>query len=324
MESQSNKVIDIIVPMYKSKGTLARLLHSIAVQTIKDKVHVILVQDADEEDYSKILQLFNDELDLEMVTLEKNSGPGAARRIGMQKGKSKYITCLDADDTFQNCFALQELYTTIDENNFDAVNSIFLEQVNETEFISHEHDWVWMFGKIYRRSFLEKNKIEMNDSRANEDTGFNMVISLFGKIGYLHDITYIWHYKNDSITRKDGGIYRFTGLEGWLYNMQWAIENLERLNLDKETIKNKVCHIMVNTFCWYNEFVIDEDKRVDINKFLEWVEKFVYDVYAKYIPTKEMVINAYKAFNDSERNAQIVPSIVLWDYMKMVGAEYEG
>ena len=32
---------------------------------------------------------------------------------------------------------------------------------------------VWMHGKMYRRSFFSKYNIRFNDSRANEDVGFN-------------------------------------------------------------------------------------------------------------------------------------------------------
>lgn len=333
MENQTNnvkiselgneKIIDLVVPLYKGKNTLIRLLASVVTQTMKDNISVILVQDADGEDYTEILSLFNKMLDIEIIKLENNSGPGTARRIGMKHGKSKYITCMDADDTFQNPFAIQELYLAIESDEFDAVNSVFLEQSNGNVFVPHENDWVWMFGKLYRRKFLEENKIEMNDSRANEDTGFNMVVSTFGKIGYLPDITYIWHYKDDSITRRDGGIYRFTGIEGWLYNMTWAIEKLEKLNLDSEVLKRKVAGMFINTFIWYNEFVIDDDKRVDVNKYLGWVENFVYNTCNKYYLSKDTIREVYKDFSNNKSLVEHVPDISIWEYMKMVGAEYE-
>lgn len=318
-ELGTTKVIDLVVPMYKAKHTLMRLLASVVMQSMRQNVHIILVQDADNEDYSELLSIFSQMLDIEVVVLKENAGPGKARRIGMQTGKSKYITCMDADDTFQNPFALQELYMAIEENELDAVNSIFLEQIEVTKFIPHEGDWVWTFGKIYRRSFLEENKIEMNDSRANEDTGFNTVVRIVGKVGYLQDTTYIWHYKEDSITRINEGIYRFTGVEGWLYNMEWAVEQMIRLNIEEERIQNEVAGIIVNTYCSYLEYLRDKDERVKVDVYLEWVKKFINNCYNKHIPTEEQLKNAYRNRTNDKQLVDDIPTITLFDYIEMVG-----
>lgn len=317
----ATKVIDLVVPMYKAKHTLMRLLASVVMQSMRQNVHIILVQDADNEDYSELLSIFSQMLDIEVVVLKENAGPGKARRIGMQTGKSKYITCMDADDTFQNPFALQELYTAIEENELDAVNSIFLEQVEVTKFIPHEGDWVWTFGKIYRRSFLEENKIEMNDSRANEDTGFNTVVRTVGKVGYLPDTTYIWHYKEDSITRINEGIYRFTGVEGWLYNMEWAVEQMVRLKVEEERIQNEVAGFIINTYCWYLEYLKDEDKRVDVNLYLEWVDKFIVNCYNNHMPTTEQLLQQWTSRSNDRQLTQNIPTMTLFDYIEMVGGE---
>lgn len=317
----ATKVIDLVVPMHKAKHTLMRLLASVTMQSMRQNVHIILVQDADNEDYSELLSIFSQMLDIEVVVLKENAGPGKARRLGMKYGTSKYITCMDADDTFQNPFALQELYTAIEENELDAVNSLFLEQVGVNKFITHENDWVWMFGKIYRRKFLEDNEIEMNDSRANEDTGFNTVVRNVGKIGYLPDITYIWHYKEDSITRINDGIYRFTGIEGWLYNMEWAMEQLTRLKVEEEKIKREVAGFMVNIYTWYLEYYRDTDKRVDINVYLEWVDKFIVNCYNVHTPNTEQLLDAYKERSKNFNLTEFIPIITLFDFIGMVGGE---
>ena len=50
--------------------------------------------------------------------------------------------------------------------------------------IDHSNDMVWMFGKIYRRSFIDKYKIKFHEtSRANEDNGFNAICNLSCKRG---------------------------------------------------------------------------------------------------------------------------------------------
>lgn len=321
-EIKDKILIDLVVPVYHNKETLMRLFASVVTQTVKDNINIILVQDADEEDYLELIKMFDKMLKVELVKMKQNSGPGACRRIGMQYGKSKYIMFMDADDTFQNPFAAQELLQTIEENELDAVNSIFLEELPNHRFASHDNDdWVWVFGKIYRRSYLEENQIYFNDSRANEDTGFNTIVYEHGRVGFLPDNTYIWWHKPDSITRVDGGIYRFTGIEGWLYNMSWAVENLVRLSLEEERIRQRVAIVICHIYCWYLEFEFDKDPRVDVNKFLEWVEKFILETYNNHIPTNEQLCEAYKNKSQDKILTKKIPTITLKDFIKMVGGE---
>lgn len=315
----SKKVVDLVVPCYKNKGTLIRLLASVASQTMRENIQVVIVQDADGEDYSDILSMFNKMLAIQLVTLEENSGPGACRRIGRKASKSKYVMYMDADDTFHNPFAVQKLYTVIEDSKADAVNSIFVEQMSLNGFLAHDNnDWIWMFGKIYRRKFLEKNNIEMNDSRANEDTGFNSVVKCVGKIRYLPDVTYIWHYKEDSITRKDGGIYRFTGIEGWLYNMEWAIENMLRLNAPGENIKQFVADNIMATYIWFLGFLRDKDERVEIETYKKWVNKYYKNIYIKYLPSEQQLNNAFRAQFARELANGIIPNYTFAQYLELI------
>jgi glycosyltransferase involved in cell wall biosynthesis len=324
-KNTNKKLIDLIVPCYKAKDTLTRLLLSVAIQTMKNNIHIILVQDCDEEDYSKIITQFSQCLDIQIIQMEKNSGPGTCRRIGMKAGKCKYIICMDADDTFQNPFAVEELYASIEEHNLDAVNSVFIEQLADLQFYAHNNnDWVWMFGKIYRRKFLEKNKIEMNDSRANEDTGFNSVVRCVGKIGFLPDTTYIWYSKEDSITRIDGGIYRFTGIEGWLYNMEWAINHMIRLKAEEKNIQQFVAENIIATYTWFLEFGRDSDPRVNVEEYKKWVHKYYKNIYIKYQPTEDQLNAAFQGQIGNYHLSGIIPKYTFEQYLNMIGEEYNG
>lgn len=50
-----------------------------------------------------------------------------------------------------------------------------------------------MFGKLYKRAFLEHYNIRMNMSHSNEDTGFNCVVKgCSNKIWYIPKPVYTW------------------------------------------------------------------------------------------------------------------------------------
>ena len=317
--SQKNR-IDIVVPCYNSHATLDRLLSSVAMQTIKDKVKVILVNDYSERDYSEFITRFRELLDIEEIKNETNLGVGATRSKGMCYGDSEYITCIDSDDVFQNPFALEELLKVIEEGGYDVVNSIFLEELEDKVFIKHEYDTIWMFGKIYRRKFLEDNKIIMNSTTANEDTGFNRVVFNTGKVGYLNDITYIWQFNKNSITRREKGIYRFTGVKGWIKNMTWANSEFERLKIDKNQYKGLVLESMVIAYFFYLGFCNDEDKRVKPELFIKWLRKYYWKYYKEQNYTKEDVLECYRKIAPSkEEIVKFIPEINIYQFIEKVG-----
>ena len=77
--------VSVIIPCYKAKETIAKTLHSIAMQTISEEIEVIIVNDCDCLDYHSIIDTarFGD-LDIKFVVREKNGGCGAARNTGIE------------------------------------------------------------------------------------------------------------------------------------------------------------------------------------------------------------------------------------------------
>ena len=271
--------IDLIIPCYNTHSTIKRVLCSIEMQTIKDKIQIILVDDNSNEGYDYLIPLFEG-LNIKIVKLEKNSGPGTARRKGMMAGTSKYIMFMDSDDTLTNAFAVKRMYDFIEKGGYDVIHSNFLEELENGDFTKHVRDTIWVFGKMYSREFVEKNAIYFNDTRANEDTGFNAVCFHTGNVGYLEDNTYIWHFNPNSITRRDNGIYRFTGIEGYLQNMIWAFQEIKRIGTTKEVQQGFLCDIFIATYFILLELIRWNDKRVDYDLFIKWVQDF-YKLYAK-------------------------------------------
>lgn len=286
-------MIDLIIPCYNAHDTIERTLCSVYMQTICKDIHIILVDDNSDKPYDYLKDKFND-LDLEIIRLDKNYGSGCTRRIGMKKGNNEYIMFMDADDTFTNSFAVRRLYDYIKENEYDCVTSNFLEDLGNGKFVKHEQDSIWVFGKIYKREFLEKNSIYFNDTRANEDTGFNTICFFVGNWGYLNDNTYIWHYKEDSITRRDGGIYRFTGIKGYLDNMEWAIQEIRRIGVPKNELDRLKCNVFIATYFFYLDLEQWGDKRVNYKEFMEWVYGYYKRVFAKEQIEERIFIESYE------------------------------
>ena len=274
--------VDLIIPCYNTHNTLPRVLGSVLSQTIKDEIKIILVDDCSETDYVDVVERFGVFLNIELIRLEKNSGPGKARRVGMQAGNNKYIMCIDSDDTFFNAYSVEMLLHEIETRKCDIVYSNFFEDVDNLKFIPHVNDGVWMFGKIFKRQFLENLDIWMNDSRSNEDVGFNTLTRAFTMPQHVDEFTYIWHFNPKSITRKNNGLYSFTCSEGHIYNKIWAFEEALKRGWEKESYLRSI----ISQFCWYyfEWFNVRKQSREEVKEelFLNWVKKY-YETFKEEI-----------------------------------------
>ena len=287
-------MIDVIIPAYKAQGTILRTLASIATQTILEELEVTIVNDCcPNGDYQDFVRMFSPYFPIKEIRLEKNSGPGIARQKGIDETHNKFFTCIDADDTFAGAIALETLKKAIEEplimpngqsikNAFQCVSSTFL-QLGE-QIIPHiGGDMVWMFGKLYRRSFIDKYKIHFNETRANEDTGFNTWVRLIcdrpeEQVRAIQDTTYFWHHKEDSITRINNGQYAYDQcLCGWTDNMIYAIQNAKKARPFNGNITQWTVHVMIELYYYYVECF--KKQHVFAEQAWEYVKKFYNTCY---------------------------------------------
>lgn len=226
--------IDLIIPAYNAHSTIGRLLHSVACQSIIDQVKITIVNDCG-KDYKDIIAKFS-ELNIQELTYEKNGGPGVARQYGIDHTNLPYIVFADADDTFSSPFALQTLVNIFEEDNEHvALSANFLEEThNPRTFLSHPNNMVWVFAKLYKREFLDKYQIRFNNTRANEDVGFNTVVHLCAneqeKIKFTDEVVYYWHNYRGSITRINNSEYALEqSFSGFTENMIWAFKYVRKV-----------------------------------------------------------------------------------------------
>lgn len=275
-------MIDVIIPSYNAHKTIMNTLLSIYYQDISSNINVYICNDCSDKDYKDEVCFFDGLMNVKELKLIENSGPGIARQVGLDNSHGDYIVFMDSDDTLASPYAISKLLKPMVEENLDIVIGDFIEEEqNQTKIRSK--DTVWLHGKMYRRSFLEKHKIRFNSTRANEDNGFNQSIFLRNpKYKYVNEIIYQWRYNPNSITRKNNSEYRFTGLIGYVYNITWALESA--IN-DEEDYYDNIAELA--TACldamwyYYSEFM-DNEGSFDLVKNT----KNVYNITKKY-PIKD-------------------------------------
>ena len=270
-------MIDVIVPAYNSQEFIDDCLTSISLQSIKDKIKVTIVNDGSLNDYKKSVDFFKKYIDVREIGYKNNKGPGHARKYGINHTKGKYIVFIDSDDSFYDKFSLEKLYNKISKNDLDYVNSAFYEEVNGYLYIKEE-DNSWLHGKIYKREFLEDNNIDFNDTRCNEDNGFNALVLLSKpKKAYICEATYIWKANMSSITRRNNYEYQYTGLFGFIDNIVWALEMKKSDKTNLYNVSKMALETLYYLYLCYQAFYF-KDNIDDLIKSSSKLYKF-YKLY---------------------------------------------
>lgn len=318
-----NRNIDVIIPAYNVPDQiLFRCLASIACQDIVSEIEVTVVDDAStQQNYASVIQNFDSVLKINLLRYEENGGPGVARQYGIDHTSNGYLAFIDADDTFNGAFALKALRNGIEMNNglyhmcvgvFDEVHEDGIQDGTGPILMAHEQDMVWMFGKLYRRSFIDRYNIHFHESsRANEDNGFNTLIRLCSsdqeQINFIPAHVYYWHENPNSITRINDCQYSYGGSErdsfyGYVENMIFAIKEAKKRKPYNGFITMWAVSCLLNIYEYYIECVGRAPEHAQNN--WKWCKRYYDEIYSAIEPDISNDILS-QHYNDVMRNAYI-------------------
>lgn len=264
------KMIDIIIPAYNANNTIEYTLMSVAMQTIKDKVKIYIIDDCSLNDYNYIVDNFGKELNITLLRLDKNSGTGIARQYGLDNSNGDYIYFLDADDLFLNPESLENLY-----NNIIGKDLVYGYVYNE-ELDINNINLGDLHGKLYRRDFINKYNIRFNNSRFHEDNAFNSLVLLHNPIyKQIDNIILFYSYNKKSITR-DSEENEFNRLEIYIDNMDYV------LSLSKDCKKELIVDYLKTKYNFLlKKYESSNDIRKD--KLKTWLNKYDFSIYLKLL-----------------------------------------
>lgn len=269
--------LSIIIPAYNARETICDTLDSIKMQELSITFEVVIVNDSSDYDYSEIISKYNEYFNVKELVTPENLGPGGARQYGIDNSTSEYIVFIDSDDVFYDSNSISKMYDKITKNQADILISNFITQV-EDQMIIKKANAAWLHGKMYKRSFLTENNIKFNNTRANEDNGFNRLILLLRPNYVIFDeVVYIYKENMSSITRRNNRSYCFTGLEGFCYNMNWAMEEA----LLRMSVENDVAALALDVLLSLYVYYLAMEKEYEVSKILDW-GKEIKEKYYKY------------------------------------------
>lgn len=201
--------------------------------------------------------------------------------------------------------------------------------IDGPRYIEHRNDLVWMFGKIYKRSFINKYRIRFHPtSRANEDTGFNTIVKLcennLEKIYFIQNHVYNWHENPNSITRINNCEYNYISTErgsfyGYVENMIYAIKTAEKRIGESKKIRDWKIFCMVNLYqmylTCYRESMEHAEKNLEhcklyYKEIYKNIEESVSDKWIKKIYS-DLFLDSYMR----EEMFNIIPHVTFYEFL---------
>jgi len=216
--------LSIIIPVYNVAPYIIRCLDSIANQTLKD-LEVILVDDHGQDDSIAIAQQYIQEHKLSkswhVVGTAQNSGPGAARNIGIKTATGDYIAFCDADDWVEATM-YEQLYTQAFTHQADISSAAAVldypngshqlmtnPEVGNGEISPAQRKYILSHfvsnftTMLFRREWLNQYQIIFPNAHSGEDSSFmGQCYLVADRIAQTSEPLYHYVIHSDSISHR--------------------------------------------------------------------------------------------------------------------------
>lgn len=270
--------ISVIVPVYNADKYIEKCLDSIIHQTYQD-IEVICINGSSEDKSLQILNKYAEQDGRIKVHTKPNEGVSLSRNRGIDLAEGEYIMFVDADDWIEE-ETCETVLQEMEQSQADVVMWSYIREFGETslpkkifpqERIIFEGEEVQkrlhrrfiglvgeemaqvenadalcpVWGKMYRRSIIEKCQIRFADIReigTYEDGFFNLEYFAYAKKAVFIDRC-LYHYRKDnqnSITSK----YKAKLFQQWLElfgRMRRYIEERELPMEYRIALNNRIC-----------------------------------------------------------------------------------
>lgn len=291
-----NKILSVIIPYYKEgEKDILPLLSSLNNQLGVDysQIECILVNDGNHNVLSESFLTMFHNLEIRIIYMEENRGPGIARQTGIDNANGEYMMFCDADDIIHSVGVIGAFMQEIEESHPDIITSQWIEELYDYKqgkfiYYNHEDEITWMHGKVFRRIFIQTRNIRFHDYlRVHEDSYFLAIA--FASTNNAKKIlvtTYVWKWGNDSITRRNNALYTFDSSTEFIKAIGLSFGEVERINPSQ--MQYKVIQFIMYQYFTTHEPHWQEPEKAEYLKRSEEALRNLLKGYIKYFENATM------------------------------------
>ena len=297
--------ISVIIPVYNSEKYLKRLIDSILEQTYSD-YEIVIINDGSTDNSLDIIKKYNN-IKIKCKTIS-NSGPGIARKIGLENSIGNLIFFVDSDDYLPNKNVLSDINMLFEKTKFDILFFDFIRMCNNKEQITNIFLNTQIKERLYSEDFLFYNRVEgalwgkvfnRNIIKNNYFCNFNnyedyyttyKTLNECKKIYYTKKVLYYANRDNDNSTSK---YYDFKKIED---TIKLLIE-INDFSKYKDVISTMICQYYCFAKKKINSMNLSKNEICYINNKINILKKYIkfkslfkvrksYKILIKYVLIK--------------------------------------
>ena len=261
--------VSVVIPFFNRASQTINAIKSVLKQSYKN-LEIILVNDASTANIEKVIKFVKNYKNIKLINLNKNSGPAAARNIGIKAATGEYIAFLDSDDEFLENKIERQLSKMV-KHNLNVSYTSYIKREGESEIIMRNSRLTGIVVPliisdcsiatptgIVRKCLLTDYGIQFNEKiRVGEDTCFWLEIAKYSEILLVDEPLTIVNVDSNShayseekviIGLKNIMIYLLNDeyYSNYNYDISWVCDNFHRINTEIHIKRNHESSVTVS------------------------------------------------------------------------------
>lgn len=247
------KLVSIIVPIYKVEQYLEECVQSLLNQTYKN-LEVILVDDGSPDNCGKLCDEYAKKDGRIKVIHKENGGLSSARNAGLDIAKGEYIAFVDSDDCVSNKF-IETLYRLCEDNDADIAVSEYIKfsdkvdvdtEIKEKNIKKYDSvtmqkliysnecvKFVVVWNKLYKRRIYEDLRFPIGKINEDEFTTYKAYDKTNKDVVATNEVLYYYRYNENSIMGKKFNEKRLDVLDAYEERKKYYLEKKDVILFEK-------------------------------------------------------------------------------------------
>lgn len=222
--AMENGLVSIVIPVYNSEKYLSECIDSILSQRYSN-IEILIIDDESKDNSMQICREYEASDKRIKILHQKNGGIGKARNTGLKNAVGEYIMFVDSDDFFPDNNVIYDLVYAAEKTGGDIICGNYCRLIDDELVEANKHgynrmsditqrdfrfsgffsggilSYVWC--KIYRKRFIDDNKICFGEYHYAEDKMFNFECYILGAAyGFVDENVYVYRKNTESVSWK--------------------------------------------------------------------------------------------------------------------------